>query len=151
MSPLQTTPTPTLNNTMVHVPLWEQSFAKPEQINLLINGVMESIKRDFPELINKMKIYLPQHSIFLKPLKQAILETFDQISQLLSKHYPPHESVAVRIPLPDQLTLLFDLWWSGNNSNSTNSDTTSGSELSHNESSNNLIELSSPTPINTTE
>jgi hypothetical protein len=97
-------------DTDVPKALKEQAFATPEKLAEMVANVEEVVKKQVPEIVSKMGLYLQNSStrtILFKPIKSNILEAHGQVLSLLDSDYTPEEAAQVPIMnLPDLQSFL---------------------------------------------
>ncbi|KAI5071033.1 hypothetical protein GOP47_0013284 [Adiantum capillus-veneris] len=81
--------------------LKDQAFATPEKVAEMVAKVDEAIKKDLPNVVSKMKLYLQNpstRSILFKPIKSNIIEAYEQINALINDEYAVEDIAVIGLP-----------------------------------------------------
>ncbi|XP_064615702.1 conserved oligomeric Golgi complex subunit 3-like [Liolophura sinensis] len=89
--------------------LSRQPFAAPEKVQDVVAETYKIIKTKVPVIKRSMALYLANRdteSILFKPIKGHLLQTFQQMGQLLQENYSEEDRQIVGCPTPEQMNLL---------------------------------------------
>lgn len=91
--------------------LKDQAFATPEKVAEMVAKVDESVKKDLPSVVRKMKLYLHNpstRSILFKPIKSNIIEAYGQIYSLINDEYTIEDIAVIGLPQSAEVQAYLD-------------------------------------------
>ncbi|XP_011498696.1 PREDICTED: conserved oligomeric Golgi complex subunit 3 [Ceratosolen solmsi marchali] len=86
-----------------------KSLGTAEVVANVVNDSVRLIKFKLPIIQQSMQLYLANReteSILFRPIKNSIVASFTQLSQLLSQLYTGDELMLIACPLPEQISLM---------------------------------------------
>lgn len=89
----------------------EHAFASPERLADIVREVNHGLDVDLPEIVQKMRTYLPRQGTFstlYKPIKANIIDAHAQISAILERQYHPAERQSIPLKPKDDLVEFMD-------------------------------------------
>eukprot|EP00210_Caulerpa_lentillifera_P003273 g3124.t1 len=91
--------------------LFEHAFASVERLSEIVELVNENLESTLPNLVSKIKLYLPQQSTFstlFRPMKANIIDAHLQLKAILNSDYKGTDLTAIQLKTKEQLHVILE-------------------------------------------
>jgi hypothetical protein len=88
-----------------------KALGTAEDVASVVSNAVRQIKFKLPTIQQSMQLYLANReteSILFRPIKNGIIASFTQLSQLLSQLFTGDELMLIACPLPEQISLMLN-------------------------------------------
>lgn len=92
-------------------PLFEHAFASIERLSEIVESVNTNLESALPDLVSKIRVYLPQQNTFstlFKPIRTNIIDAHLQLNAILNSEYKGKDLDVVRLKSKEELNVVFD-------------------------------------------
>jgi hypothetical protein len=80
-------------------------------VKQILDEIYQRVTNDLPQLLAQIQLYIPNaatQAVLYKPIKDQILESLSQLTNLINVQYLPEDRIVIDIQVTEKIALCLD-------------------------------------------